>query len=247
MNSQRILIIGATSAIAEAVARLYAIRGASLYLLARDPARAQAITQDLSVRGAASARSGALDAVDFASHAMALDEAWSAYGGFDVALISHGTLPDQARCNTDTDYAMREFTVNGTATIALANAIANRLEAQGSGTLAIVSSVAGDRGRASNYLYGAAKAAVSAYTSGLRQRLSARGINVLTIKPGFVDTPMTAAFKKGALWAKPESVARGIVRAIDERRSVAYLPWFWRGIMAVIRSIPECMFRRIKL
>jgi short-subunit dehydrogenase len=247
VNGQRVLIIGATSAIAEAVARLYALRGASLYLLARDRNRGEAIAQDLAVRGAAEVQTGILDVSDFASHATAIDTAWKTFGGFDVVLVAHGTLPDQAHCDTDTDMALREFAVNGTATIALANRIAQKLEAQGSGTLAVISSVAGDRGRVSNYLYGSAKAAVSTYASGLRQRLSARGINVLTIKPGFVDTPMTAAFKKGALWAKPDQVARGIVRAIDKRRSVVYLPWFWRSIMAVIRGIPEPVFRRIKL
>lgn len=247
MNGPRVLIIGATSAIAESVARLYAARGASLYLLARDPVRARAIAQDLIVRGAASARSGVLDVLDFTAHAAALDAAWSAFGGFDVILIAHGTLPDQSRCDADADYALHEFAVNGTSTIALATRVVQKLNAQGSGTLAVISSVAGDRGRASNYLYGAAKAAVSTYASGLRQRLNKRGINVLTIKPGFVDTPMTAAFKKGALWAKPDQIARGIIRAIDKRRGVVYLPWFWWGIMAVIRGIPESVFRRIKL
>lgn len=247
MNGPRVLIIGATSAIAEAVARLYATRGASLYLLARDRNRGEAIAQDLTVRGATEARAGVFDASDLAMHASVLETAWTAFGGFDVVLIAHGTLPDQARCDADTDYALREFAINGDSTIALANRIAQKLEAQGTGTLAAISSVAGDRGRASNYLYGAAKAAVSAYTSGLRQRLNARGINVLTIKPGFVDTPMTAAFKKGALWAKPDQVALGIVRTIDKRRSLVYLPWFWWGIMAVIRGIPEFVFRRIRL
>lgn len=247
MNGPRVLIIGATSAIAEAVARLYAARGASLYLLARDRNRGEAIAQDLTVRAAAAARVAVLDVSDFAAHAAAIDAAWNAFGGFDVTLIAHGTLPEQARCDTDTELALHEFSVNGTATIALANRIAQKLEAQGSGTLAVISSVAGDRGRASNHLYGSAKAAVSAYASGLRQRLNARGINVLTIKPGFVDTPMTAAFKKGALWAKPDQVARGIVHAIDKRRSVVYLPRFWWAIMAVIRNIPEFVFRRIKL
>jgi short-subunit dehydrogenase len=247
VNAQRILIIGATSAIAEAVARLYAARGASLYLLARDRNRGEAISRDLAVRGAAEARAGALDVSDFATHGAAIDAAWNAFGGFEVILIAHGTLPDQARCDADTDYALREFAVNGTAAIALANRIAQKLETQGSGTLAIISSVAGDRGRASNYLYGSAKAAVSAYASGLRQRLNACCVNVLTIKPGFVDTPMTAAFKKGALWAKPDQVARGIVHAIGKRRSMVYLPRFWWAIMAVIRGIPEFVFRRIKL
>jgi len=247
VNGPRILIIGATSAIAESVARLYAARGASLYLLARDRDRGEAIARDLVVRGAEATRSGVLEASDFTAHAATLDAAWSAFGGFDVVLIAHGTLPDQSRCDADADYALREFAVNGTSTVALATRIAQKLDAQGSGTLAAISSVAGDRGRASNYLYGSAKAAVSTYLSGLRQRLNARGVNVLTIKPGFVDTPMTAAFKKGPLWAKPEQIARGIVHAIDKRRSVVYLPWFWRGIMAVIGGIPEFVFRRIEL
>lgn len=247
MSETRILIIGATSAIAEATARLYAARGASLYLLARNAARVQATAEDLGVRGASAVNADTLDVSDFPTHAGAIDRAFSAFGGFDVALIAHGTLPDQVRCDNDFDYALQEFTVNGTATIALAGRAAQKLEAQGSGTLAVISSVAGDRGRASNYLYGSAKAAVSTYLSGLRQRLHARGVNVLTIKPGFVDTPMTAAFRKGALWATPEQVAHGIVRAVERRRAIVYLPWFWRPVMAVIRAIPEPVFRRIKL
>lgn len=247
MSGRRILIIGATSAIAEAVARLYAARGDTLYLVARDGIRAQAIAQDLQIRGAAAVHTDTLDVADFAAHAGVIERAFSAFGGVDVALIAHGTLPDQTRCDADVAYAVNEFTLNGTATISLTACIARKLEAQGAGTLAVISSVAGDRGRASNYFYGAAKAAVSTYLSGLRQRLYGSGVNVLTIKPGFVDTPMTAAFEKGALWATPAQVARGIVRAIERRRSVAYLPWFWHGIMTVIRSIPEFLFRRIKL
>lgn len=247
MNREKVLIVGANSAIAEAAARLYAARGGALYLLARNVPRVQVIAEDLRVRGATLVHASALDVADFAAQADAIERACAALGGLDVALIAHGTLPDQPRCGSDTDHAMREFTVNGTATISLASRIAQKLEVQGSGTLAVISSVAGDRGRASNYLYGSAKAAVSVYLSGLRQRLDARGVNVLTIKPGFVDTPMTAAFRKGALWTKPETIARGIVRAIDMRRSVVYLPWFWRPIMLVIRCIPESLFRRIKL
>jgi short-subunit dehydrogenase len=124
---------------------------------------------------------------------------------------------------------------------------ANRFEAQRHGTLAVISSVAGDRGRQSNYLYGSAKAAVTAFASGLRQRLTKVGVNVLTIKPGFVDTPMTRDFKKGALWATPEGIARGIVRATDRGRSVVYLPWFWLPIMLIIRHVPEFVFKRAKL
>ncbi|MCR6686497.1 SDR family oxidoreductase [Pseudoxanthomonas sp.] len=241
---QRILIIGATSAIAEATARRYAARGAALHLVGRQAARLEAIAADLATRGA-KASTGVLDVNDLAAHAAALDAAWTALGGVDAVLVAHGTLPDQAGCDASVEVAMREFATNGTSTIALCVALAQRLQA--GATLAVISSVAGDRGRASNHLYGSAKAAVSAFLSGLGQRLRPAGINVLTIKPGFVDTPMTAAFRKGALWAKPDQVAAGIVRAIDRRRAVAYLPWFWWGIMQVIKAIPEPVFRRIRL
>lgn len=242
---QRILIIGATSAIAEATARVYARRASTLFLVGRQPTRLEAIAADLRQRGATQVHIHALDVNEVTAHNAMLDAAWQACGDIDVVLIAHGTLPDQAACDASLDTALREFATNGTSTIALCVALASRLHRDTS--LAVISSVAGDRGRASNYLYGSAKAAVSAYLSGLGQRLRPVGINVLTIKPGFVDTPMTASFKKGALWAKPDQVARGIVRAIDRRRSVAYLPGFWLAIMTIIKSIPEYVFRRIKL
>jgi short-subunit dehydrogenase len=142
----------------------------------------------------------------------------------------------------------REFDINAVSTLALLTLLANRLEAQKHGTLAVISSVAGDRGRQSNYVYGAAKAAVTTFLGGLRQRLVKSGVAVLTIKPGFVDTPMTATIaNKGALWAQPDRVAVGIVQAIDRRRNIVYLPWFWRWIMLVIRHIPEALFKHLKL
>lgn len=241
---QRILIIGATSAIAEATARVYAARGARLFLVARDADRLEAICADLRVRGG-TVDGHVLDANHLAGHGAMLDAAWASLGTVDVALIAHGTLPDQAACSASVERSMAEFATNGTSVITLCVALAQRLQAPA--TLAVISSVAGDRGRASNYLYGSAKAAVSAFTSGLRQSLNGSGVNVLTIKPGFVDTPMTAAFKKGALWATPAQVADGIVRAIEKRRAIAYLPWFWWGIMRVITHIPEFVFRRITL
>lgn len=242
---QKILIIGATSAIAESVARLYAARGAALYLVGRSAGKLDTIAADLRVRGAQRAEYGVLDVNDLAAHGALLDTAWSTLGGIDTVLIAHGTLPDQAACDASVDLSLREFATNGTSTIALAAALAQRL--QSGATLAVISSVAGDRGRASNYLYGSAKAAVTAYLSGLGQRLRPAGVNVLVIKPGFVDTPMTAAFKKGALWATPDKVAAGILKAIGKRKAVAYLPGFWWGIMMIIKNIPEFVFRRIKL
>jgi short-subunit dehydrogenase len=136
---------------------------------------------------------------------------------------------------------------NGTSVIALLTLLANRFEAQGHGTLAVIGSVAGDRGRQSNYVYGTAKGMLAIFLQGLRNRLHRRGVNVLTIKPGFVDTPMTAGFEKGPLWASPEQVASRIIVAIDKGWDVVYAPAFWRLIMLVITTIPERVFKRLSL
>lgn len=244
---RRIMIIGATSAIAEATARIFASRGDALCLVGRDATRLKAIADDLAVRGAVRSASLTLDVTDFAAHAGVLEQAERELGGLDTVLIAHGTLSDQAECERSVEALRREFDVNALSTMALLTPLANRFQQQGHGTLAVISSVAGDRGRMSNYAYGSAKAAVSAFLSGQRQRLQKYGVNVLTIKPGFVDTPMTREFPKGALWAQPEVVARGIANAIDKGRSVVYLPWFWSLIMLVIKHVPEFVFKRVKL
>ena len=243
----RIVIVGASSAIAEATARCYAARGARLFLIARQSQRLEDMASDLKVRGAADVAFATLDVNQLDAHSDVLTQAWTWLGEVDAMLIAHGTLPDQNACEASAELAVKEFNTNGTSTIALMTVAANRFEVQRHGTLAVISSVAGDRGRQSNYLYGSAKAAVTAFTSGLRQRLAKVNVNVLTIKPGFVDTPMTRDFKKGALWAKPEGIARGIVRATDRGRSVIYLPWFWLPIMLIIRHVPEFVFKRAKL
>lgn len=245
---RKILIIGATSAIAEAVARIFAARGDALFLVARNADRLQTIKTDLDVRGAVRTATATLDVADFGRHQPIIDQAEQELGGLDTVLIAHGTLSDQGECEKSIDALRREFDINALSTMALLTTLANTFEARRNGILAVISSVAGDRGRQSNYVYGSAKAAVGAFLSGLRQRLAKSNVDVLTIKPGFVDTPMTAAIgNKGALWAKPDQVAAGIVRAIEKRRSVVYLPWFWRPIMLVIKHIPEFAFKKIKL
>lgn len=244
---QKVVIIGATSAIAESTVRLYAARGAQLFLVARNVERLKDIADDLRVRGAQEVFQASLDVNDVQDHARLIEQVWTSLGHVDVLLVAHGTLPDQTQCEVSVDLALKEFATNGTSTIALLTAVAPCFESQRKGVIAVISSVAGDRGRQSNYLYGSAKAAVTAFTSGLRQRMAKVGVNVLTIKPGFVDTPMTRDFKKGALWAKPDDIARGIVRASDRGRGVIYLPWFWLPIMLIIRHIPEFVFKRIKL
>jgi short-subunit dehydrogenase len=244
---QRILIVGASSSIAEATARLFAARGDALFLAGRSGPRLLAIAEDLRVRGAALVDSFVIEAREFERLPALLEAACQRLDGLDAALIAHGTLSDQAACEHSVELLRAEFDINALSFMALSTHLANHFEAQGSGVIAVISSVAGDRGRQSNYVYGAAKAAVTAFTSGLRQRLYPKGVRVLTIKPGFVNTPMTAAFKKGALWAAPARVAADIVRAMDRGRSVIYTPWFWRLIMAIIKSVPETIFRRLRL
>lgn len=244
----RLLVIGASSAIALATARRYASRRARLYLIARRSESLESAAADLRVRGAEAVEAALLDAVDTSAHAGILERAWSAWGGFDAVLVAHGTLPDQTACERDVEKALEAFDINGRSVVALLTDLANRFEAQGQGVIAVISSVAADRGRASNYVYGAAKAAVSAFCAGLRHRLAPRGVRVVTIEPGFVDTPMTASIDKGGpLWATPERVARDIERAIDRGFGLVYTPWFWRWIMLVIRSVPERIFVRTKL
>ncbi|MQY50572.1 SDR family oxidoreductase [Rhodocyclus tenuis] len=244
---QNILIIGATSAIAEASARRFAARGDALFLVARDPVRLEHIGADLRLRGAARVATFVMDATDSAAHPAMLDAAEQALGGIDVALIAHGTLPDQKACEASVELTLATLAVNGTSVIALATLIGARFEARKTGVLAVIGSVAGDRGRASNYVYGTAKGMVDIFMQGLRHRLSKSGAQALLIKPGFVDTPMTSSFKKGALWAQPDTIARGIVAAIEARRDVVYLPGFWRWIMLIIRHIPERIFQRTSL
>jgi short-subunit dehydrogenase len=245
--SERVLIIGANSAIAEATARIYAARGASFFLLARDRERVQSLAADLRIRGAASVDFEMLNVNDFAMHRRLLEQARRSLETIDVALIAHGTLSDQKACEVDFDVTLQELNTNAISVISCLTHLANMMKSQRSGTIAVISSVAGDRGRQSNYIYGTAKGALNVFTQGLRNRLYRSGVNVLTIKPGFVDTPMTKDFRKGLLWVAPDHVARDIVRAIERRKLVIYTPAFWRLIMAVIRTIPEGLFRRLEL
>lgn len=244
---RNVLIIGATSAIAEATGRLYARAGDKLFLLGRDNPRLQAIAADLRLRGAVSVDAALLDVEAIERHDAALDAAWQSLGQVELVLLAHGALPDQSLCEHSVQQTLQALSVNAVASIALMVSLAERLEQQGHGCLAVIGSVAGDRGRASNYVYGSAKAAIEAFASGLRQRLQSKGVNVLLIKPGFVDTPMTRNFRKNVLWVRPERIAQGIAEAVERRRSVVYLPGFWRGIMFVIRHIPEAIFKRMPL
>lgn len=243
----RVLIVGATSAIAGEVARRYAARGARLLLLGRRAQALEAQAADLQVRGATEVAFELFEANDVAQHPELLARAWARWQGLDVALIAHGVLPDQAAAQLSATQALSSFDTNARSLISVLTELANHFEAQRHGVIGVISSPAAERGRASNYVYGAAKAAVSTFCSGLRHRLYRKGVRVVTILPGFVDTPMTAGFAKGPLWARPERVAADIERALECSNGDLYTPWFWRWIMFIVKRVPQGLFLRSKL
>ncbi len=243
----RILILGATSALAHETAKLFARDGADLVLVARSEQKLAAVQGDLKVRGAKEIETIVADLNDFTRHQEIIEAALKPFAGLDMALVAYGTLGDQPRCEQDVDLAVQEFNNNCTSTISLLTLLANYFEPQKRGCIAVISSVAGDRGRQSNYVYGAAKAGVTVFLQGLRNRLAKKGVAVVTIKPGMVDTPMTAHLRKGLLFAKPEIVGKGIYEAMLKHKEVVYLPGYWRYVMWIIKSIPEPMFKKMNI
>jgi short-subunit dehydrogenase len=244
---KRILVLGATSAIAMAIARRYAARGDAFVLAARDGPRTESVAQDLRVRGAPSAHAMIADLNDLGSLDRVVEQAKIAMGGIDIALLAYGVLGDPARAKEDPTTLEHLLHVNFVSAAAWCEKLVKVFEAQGHGTLAVIGSVAGDRGRQSNYAYGAAKGGLAIFLDGLRHRLAATPIRVVTLKPGFVDTPMTAAFPKGPLWASADKAAASIVAAIDAGKAVAYVPGFWRLIMLVVRSLPRALLHKTTL
>lgn len=245
---KNILIIGATSCIASACARLWVSPRTHFFLTGRDEEKLKQQASDLTARGASSVITYQMDALDYQQHPIMLKECLSAMHQIDLILIAHGTLPDQAKCEKDIAYALQHFANNGTSTIALMSLLAIQLEKQRCGTMAVISSVAGDRGRPSNYLYGAAKAAVSTFCEGLRGRLYKAHVHLLDIRPGFVDTPMTQELQlPKSLLTSPERLALIIDKGIRKRKDVLYAPGFWGLIMFVIRCIPRTLFKKLSL
>jgi decaprenylphospho-beta-D-erythro-pentofuranosid-2-ulose 2-reductase len=244
---KNIVIIGATSAIASETAKLLAKPNTCFYLLAKDAVKLSAISQDLTVRGAESVTTDLFDASDLNSCEQSAIRICNKLSKIDILLIAYGNLPNQSLCEADLEKTYEAITINFTSILAFLTPLANHMATQKTGCIAVISSVAGDRGRKSNYIYGTAKAALSVFLGGMRNRLSANGIHVLTIKPGFVDTPMTADFTKNALWAKPQKIALDIERAISTKKEILYTPFWWRYILMIICAIPERIFKRLSL
>lgn len=247
MNPRSIVVFGATSGIAHAVSREYALLGARLHLVGRNETRLNTLAQDLMSRGASgvTVHSVVLNLCEFHSEAVA--EAKKQLGTINTALVAYGLLGEQDRAEREWGHASEILQTNFMSQASLCLRLADVMSVQKSGVIAVIGSVAGDRGRQSNFVYGSAKAGMHAFLSGLRNRLFRDGVHVLTIKPGFVDTPMTAAFKKGLLWATPEGIAPAICSAIERKKDTIFVPFFWRWIMFIIRSIPESIFKKLKL
>lgn len=248
-HTKNIIIIGATSAIAEHCARRWLADGASgLVLVGRDQVRLERVAADLRVRSpAASVDVMVADFQDPAAIACTVDTLL-ARASTDVVLIAHGMLPDTAACQADLALCREALEINAISPALYAEAFATGMARAGRGTLAVIGSVAGDRGRKSNYIYGAAKGLIDVFVQGLQHRLVNTGVRVVLIKPGPTATPMTAHMQsQGAKLAPVEDVARDIVAAIERGQSVAYVPGKWRLIMLVIRNLPRFIFNKMDI
>lgn len=243
----RVAVFGATSDIGACFVAECALRGSHLFLVGRNKEMLERIATDARVRG------GTVETAEFDFSALEgisglVEQSWRALGGIDVAVVFFGVLPPSGGSGGSPLELDHQVRVNFTSPAALLTELSARMvDAKITGSLVAVTSVAGDRGRASNYPYGSAKAGLSAYCSGLGQALSSKGVTVIDVRPGFVATKMTKHLKQGPLFATPEAVARGIIGAVQSGAPVVYLPWFWRLIMAAIVHIPGRLFRRLSV
>jgi short-subunit dehydrogenase len=243
----RVAVFGATSDIGASFVAECALRGADLLLIGRNEESLERIATDARVRGG-TVTTARFDFADIGGISTLVTEVWEKLGGVDVAAIFYGVLPPLGGTEGDALELDKQVRVNFTSPAALLRGVASRMVDQKiEGTLVAVTSVAGDRGRASNYPYGSAKAGLSAYCSGLGQALARKGVTVIDIRPGFVATKMTKHLKQGPLFASPEAIAKGIIKAVRKGSPVVYLPWFWRFIMAAIVHIPSRVFRKFSL
>ena len=246
-SPRKILVLGATSGIAEATCRIWASQGASLFLVGRNAEKLATVAADLRTRGASYVDTAVADLDDTDKHPALLAHAINSLTGMDIAYLAHGILGNQSAAEQDFNTAAQILHTNLMAPVSLLTWLANFCVQRRAGTLAVISSVAGDRGRKSNYVYGASKAGLSAFLGGLRNRVDREGVTVLTIKPGPVKTAMTSGMKGSEKFADVNKVAQSIVSAIDSRKDNVYVPFQWQPIMFVIRNIPDRIFKKLNL
>ena len=246
--AERVLILGARSAIAQALARNLAADGYNLVLAARNSRQLEPVAADARLRYGCDADTWEFDATDLSSLETLPEQVHARFGEFHLVIAVFGYLGDQERVRTDSEEMTRTLLTNFVGAAVAIGHLANYLEERdGAGGIIAIASVAGDRGRQSNYFYGAAKGGLALYLQGLRNRLARGNVHVLTVKPGFVDTPMTEGLEGLFLVASPERVAADVLRAYRRQRDEVYTPWFWRYIMLLIRLIPERLFKRLSL
>lgn len=246
----RVVIFGATSGMAEQVARQLVQQGSSVFCVARNQERLAPLLADLRVRANQSQiiEGAIVDLVDTTQHQMLWQMAKETLHGCDAILIAQGMLPNQQKCEQSIDNTLESIQINAISVISLLTLVANDFQQQQQGVIAVISSVAGDRGRQSNYIYGSAKGMVSIFLQGLRNRLFKHHVSVVNIKPGFTRTRMTEGMKRdGFLWANAEDVAKGIIYAMRTGRDDVYLKWIWKWVMLIIKHIPESIFKRLSL
>lgn len=243
----KIVVFGANSAVAQACARRWVELGHELFLVGRDPKKLEALVADLRVRSQSKIASLACDLADTHQHPGLFQTILAQLGRIDTIFVAHGVLGENEVASHSFAATKEILDINLMSPISLLTLGAEILEKNGRGSIAAITSVAGDRGRKSNYIYGTSKGALSIFLSGLGHRLAPKTVSVTDIKLGFVDTPMTQSFKKGLLWQKPEQVAKKIVKAIERHKGVAYVPGFWRLIMFIIKSIPDKIFKRLSI
>lgn len=240
------IILGATSSMARAMARRLANKGASLYLCGRDMGDLTATAADCLARGAPVAEALHFDARDTATFAPILERATSEGATINCAVFV-GSMPEQSAIDAEPKLIAGVIIDSHTGPATFLQMLAPHIEERGAGTIIGVGSVAGDRGRIGNYVYGSAKAGFATYLSGLRNRLTRAGGHVVTVKPGFVDTAMTWGIEGMFLVASPDDVARDILTAVDKKKNVIYTPFFWRYIMVIIQQVPEFIFKKLSI
>ncbi len=243
-----ILLIGATSVIAQETARCFAKDSASFFLVARSKEKLEIVAADLRARGARRVEISVLDLDHPSEYKAMIESAYSAFPVFDVVLMAHGLLTQQQEASEDPEKTMACMFTNATSVMALVAHLLPRLKQAKEGTLGVISSVAGDRGRATLYTYSAAKAALTVFLQGVRGELLPFGVNVLTIKPGYVDTRMVAHVQKSFLFASPVRVGQTIYEALKAKKNgEMYTPWFWWWIMTPLNLLPEWLFLRLPI
>jgi len=247
MKEKAVLVIGATSSIARALAGEIARQGGALHLAARDEFELERVAKDIAVRYRVPVSWSPFEALDYDSHPDFLQKVIDQLSRLDGVVVCLGELGEQQKAEIDFDRARRIIHSNYTGVVSILTHVANYLEQQREGFIIGISSVAGDRGRQSNYFYGSAKGALSLFLQGLRNRLAKSNVHVLTVKPGFVDTKMTFGKPGMFLIASPSQIATAILQGLRKGRNIVYVPGFWFWIMLIIRSIPESRFKRLKL